>query len=70
MFEWISVKERLPELKKMVLCCGAKGGVFVARLWSTWTRDDGSIGCHWDVPNSRTGREAVYWMEFPDAPIK
>lgn len=70
MCEWISVKEKLPELHKLVLCCGVRGGLFLACLERTYTRADGSLGLSWYVPNLRTSRDAIYWMEVPTAPIQ
>lgn len=61
---WISVEERLPERGTWVLCCGAKGGLFL----SDWLMpfNDGTVYC--SVPNARTGRYAKYWMPIAEPP--
>jgi hypothetical protein len=69
MCKWISVDEQLPELNKLVLCCGKKGGLFVGRVYNLVKSDDGETYAYWDVPNSRTYREPIYWMEIPETPV-
>lgn len=61
---WISVEERLPERGTWVLCCGAKGGLFL----SDWLMpfNNGTVYC--SVPNARSGRYAKYWMPLPEPP--
>lgn len=65
---WISVEERLPERGTWVLCCGAKGGLFL----SDWliphniNTNDNTVYC--SVPNARSGRYAKYWMPLPEPP--
>lgn len=61
--EWIPVTERLPEMGKKVLCCGVKGGRFIAELSELgkgnlyWTKRDGK-GCP----------TATHWMPLPEPP--
>jgi hypothetical protein len=63
--EWISVEERLPNKDELVLCIGAKGGMFLGdRLSLNW--DGKSAYTH--VPNSNSGRHALYWMPLPQPP--
>lgn len=63
--KWISVQDRLPDRDELVLCIGAKGGMFLGeRLSLRW---DGKSAYAY-VPNSRGGRYAVYWMPLPEPP--
>lgn len=63
--KWISVEERLPNCDELVLCIGAKGGMFLGdRLTLSWNGK--SVHAH--VPNSNSGRHAVYWMPLPELP--
>ena len=61
--EWIPVTERLPELHTKVMCCGVKGGRFIAELseWGNgilyWTKRDGK-GCP----------TVTHWMPLPEPP--
>ena len=62
---WISVEEMLPEYDELVLCVGAKGGMFLGcklRLFA----GDKTAYCF--VPNARQGRYATHWMHLPEAP--
>ena len=62
---WISVEERLPGYDELVLCVGAKGGMFLGcklRLFA----GDKTAYCF--VPNARNGRYAKYWMPLPEPP--
>lgn len=62
---WISVEERLPEYDELVLCVGAKGGMFLGcklRLFG----GDKTAYCF--VPNARQGRRATHWMPLPEPP--
>jgi hypothetical protein len=61
MSEWISVKSGFPEVGKLVLCCGAKGGMFLGCFPHA-----GHSFCL--VPNSRNGRCATHWMPLPEPP--
>ena len=60
---WIPVTERLPELHTKVMCCGVKGGRFIAELseWGNgilyWTKRDGK-GCP----------TVTHWMPLPEPP--
>ena len=63
---WISVKDRLPERGTWVLCCGAKGGMFLSD-WVTPPFDDEETA-YCSVPNARCGRNAKYWMPLPEPP--
>lgn len=62
--KWISVKERLPEDHVLVLCIGARGGMFLGR--SPHLFSDGSA--YFVVPNARTCRYATHWMPPPEPP--
>lgn len=62
---WISVEERLPNKDELVLCIGAKGGMFLGdRLSLSW---NGKYA-YAHVPNSNSGRHALYWMPLPKPP--
>ena len=60
--KWISVKDRLPEVGKKVLCCGPTGGLFIARTRVCEGRvliiDD----------KSSVQRKATNWMPLPQPP--
>ena len=62
--KWISVKDRLPELHTKVLCCGIKGGRFIAEL-TTWGYERHLI---WDKKNGRGCPEVTHWMPLPQPP--
>lgn len=63
--EWISVKDRLPDENTLVLCAGAKGGMFLGKI--RWIyEEDGTAYCH--VPNARSGRSATHWHPLPEPP--
>lgn len=62
--KWISVKERLPEKDVLVLCVGAKGGLFLG-----CPRGVGSDETAWTyVPNARGSRYTKYWTYLPEPP--
>ena len=63
--EWISVEDMLPNRDELVLCVGAKGGMFLGERLSL--NFDGK-SAYANVPNSRGGRYAVYWMPLPQPP--
>lgn len=63
--EWISVKDRLPEKGLLVLCVGAKGGMFLGKDLVVYNGDNCAYA---KVPNSRNSRNAVYWMPLPEPP--
>ena len=56
--KWISVKERLPELHTKVLCCGIKGGRFIAEL-GTWGHEK---HLYWDKKNGQGCPTVTHWM--------
>lgn len=63
--EWISVRDRLPNKDELVLCIGAKGGMFLGtHLYLCKDK----IRANAIVPNSPCGRYAIYWMPLPEAP--
>ena len=49
---WIPCKERLPENGDDVLCCGAKGGIYIASYggggyaYGWWKRNANKHSCH------------------------
>ena len=61
---WIPVEERLPELHTKVLCCGVKGGRFIAEL-DTWGYEKHLC---WDKKNGRGCPEVTHWMPLPEPP--
>ena len=61
---WIPVTERLPELHTKVLCCGVKGGRFIAEL-TTWGKEAHLI---WDKRNGRGCPTVTHWMPLPEPP--
>ena len=61
---WIPVSERLPELHTKVLCCGIKGGRFIAEL-TTWGKE--RYLC-WDKRNGRGCPTVTHWMPLPQPP--
>ena len=65
--EWISVKDRLPEKDKLVLCVGKKGGMFLGEIHPFLVGGErNEVYCY--VPNSRQGRYATHWMPLPQPP--
>ena len=62
---WIPVTERLPEEDVLVLCIGAKGGMFLGYPRFVY-KDDGFA--YTRVPNARGSRHATHWMPLPEAP--
>ena len=63
--EWIPVTERLPEKDVLVLCIGARGGMFIG--YPRWVYEDEKVA-YTRVPNSRHGRQTKYWMPLPEPP--
>ena len=61
---WIPVTERLPEKGVLVLCIGARGGMFLGGSPSLFS--DGTA--YFCVPNARSCRYATYWMPLPEPP--
>jgi hypothetical protein len=64
--KWIPVGERLPELNTKVLCCGIKGGRFIAEL-TTW-----GIEKHltWDKRDGKGCPTVTHWMPLPEPPTR
>lgn len=62
--KWIPVTERLPELRTKVLCCGVKGGRFIAEL-STWGKEE---HLYWDKRNGQGCPTVTHWMPLPEPP--
>ena len=62
--KWISVEDRLPELHTKVLCCGVKGGRFIAEL-STWGKEKRP---YWDRKSGKGCPEVTHWMPLPEPP--
>jgi len=67
---WISVEERLPEKGEWVLCCGAKGGLFLSDWLIPFNVNSKDRSVYCSVPNARQGRYAKYWMPLPEPPAK
>lgn len=63
--EWISVEDMLPPKHELVLCIGAKGGMFLGEIKNFYSFDKSAYTY---VPNSRGGRYAKYWMPLPTPP--
>ena len=61
---WIPVTERLPETHDYVLCCGAKGGMFVGYV-SCFTEPQGFA---WAWQHGGQGRKIKWWMPLPQPP--
>ena len=63
--KWISVEERLPDKDALVLCIGAKGGMFLGFIRSYYECQNGAYTY---VPNSRGCRYTTHWMPLPEPP--
>lgn len=60
---WIPVTERLPEVGKIVLVYGSRGGIYTARL-----ERDGRYA-DWHKLNSKTHYcKPTHWMPLPEPP--
>ena len=62
--KWIPVTERLPELHTKVLCCGIKGGRFIAEL-GTWGHEN---HLYWDKKDGKGCPTVTHWMPLPEPP--
>lgn len=59
-FKWIPASERLPEIGKVVLVCGSRGGIYTAIY-------KGSR--YWYKLNSKSHFcEPTHWMPLPEPP--
>lgn len=63
--EWIDVHDRLPDKDTLVLCVGAKGGMFLGFVRYLYGDDKTA---YVRVPNARSGRYAAFWMPLPEPP--
>lgn len=61
---WIPVTERLPKLRTKVLCCGKKGGRFIAELL-TWGKEEHLC---WDKRDGKGCPTVTHWMPLPEPP--
>ncbi len=62
--KWIPVSEELPDKDVLVLCIGAKGGMFLGYVRCMSHADT----AYTIVPNSRGGRYTKHWMPLPEPP--
>jgi hypothetical protein len=60
---WIPVTERMPELHTKVLCCGVKGGRFIAEL-----SECGKGILYWTKRDSKGCPTVTHWMPLPEPP--
>lgn len=65
--EWIDVHDRLPDKDTLVLCVGAKGGMFLGFVRYLYGDDKTA---YVRVPNARGGRYAAFWIPLPEPPEK
>lgn len=62
---WIDVVEKWPFVGDWVLCLGAKGGLFVGKVYDDELRKGNKI-----VVNTPTGMQrARYWMPAPERKV-
>jgi hypothetical protein len=60
--EWISVKDRLPQMGEDVLCFSMK------RIFHSWW-DNISSSCDWyDIQNNWIIEDVTHWMPLPEQP--
>ena len=62
--KWISVEDRLPEHCMYVLCCGARGGMFVGNV-STVKHLDDKVKA---FQHGGQERYITHWMPLPEPP--
>lgn len=62
---WIPVTEKTPEGRQYVLCCGAKGGMFVGWVCDYHERDNGKATA---FLHGGHGRKITHWMPLPEPP--
>lgn len=62
---WVPVTERLPARHKNVLCCGARGGMFVGWFTNISVISDGKTIAYVHGGN---GRYVTHWMSLPQPP--
>lgn len=63
--KWIPVTKQMPDQDELVLCIGARGGMFLGYV--RWLYEDDKTA-YTRVPNSRHGRQTKYWMTLPEPP--
>lgn len=63
--KWTPVTEQMPDRDTLVLCVGAKGGMFLGYVRSLYGDEKTA---YTSVPNSRGGRQTKYWMPLPEPP--
>ena len=59
--EWISVKDRLPDVGSRVIACGEKGGVFVVK-------SEGKTTGFGRMDGASKYRSFDHWMPLPQPP--
>lgn len=59
--EWISVKDRLPEVGSRVIACGEKGGVFLVKA-------EGETTGFGRMDGGSKYRSFTHWMPLPQPP--
>lgn len=62
MNQWISVKDRLPEIGEYVIAYGKKGGVFICKRECEFIAEGKIYG-------STVYRGFIYWMPLPEPPV-
>lgn len=62
MSQWISIKDRLPEIGEYVIGYGRKGGMFICK------REHG-FRAEGKIYGSTVYRGFIYWMPLPEPPV-